>query len=90
MTSKQPESLRSLISSPTLRPAVLLVAFILVTQQFSGINAVLFYSQPVLKGLLPNQSGLIGIFVSLINVAMTFPSLVLIDVGPLESPYNLD
>lgn len=81
MTSKAPETVRSLISSPTLRPAVLLVAFMLVVQQASGVNAVLAYSTPVLKGLT-DQSGLIGIFVSLINVAMTFPSLVLIDVSP--------
>ncbi|KAJ9120194.1 hypothetical protein QFC22_003094 [Naganishia vaughanmartiniae] len=78
-TSKHPDTLKSLLSSPALRPHVLLVAFCLITQQFSGINAVLFYSTPVLKGLMPEKSGLIGILVSLINVAMTVPSLVLID-----------
>ncbi|KAJ9117789.1 hypothetical protein QFC20_000068 [Naganishia adeliensis] len=72
-------TLRSLLSSPSIRPHVLLVAFTLITQQFAGINAVLFYSTPVLKSLLPDKSGLIGIFVSAINVGMTVPSLVLID-----------
>ncbi|KAI5453753.1 Bifunctional purine biosynthesis protein PurH [Naganishia albida] len=76
---KQEQTLRSLLFSPTIRPHVLLVAFALITQQFAGINAVLFYSTPVLKSLLPDKSGLIGIFVSAINVGMTVPSLVLID-----------
>lgn len=76
------ETLRTLFSSPTLRPQVLLVAFTLIIQQFAGINAVLFYSTPVLRGLLPQNSGLIGIFISLVNVGMTVPSLLLIDVSP--------
>lgn len=81
---KREQTIRSLLSSPTIRPQVLLVAFALITQQFAGINAVLFYSTPVLKSLLPDKSGLIGIFVSAINVGMTVPSLVLIDVSRPE------
>lgn len=87
-TTKHPDTLKSLLSSPALRPHVLLVAFCLVTQQFSGINAVLFYSTPVLKGLMPEKSGLIGILVSLINVAMTVPSLLLIDVRVPPDPIS--
>ncbi|KAJ9094378.1 hypothetical protein QFC19_007987 [Naganishia cerealis] len=78
-SDNHPDTLHSLLSSPVLRPHVLLVAFCLIMQQFSGINAVLFYSTPVLKDLMPDKSGMIGILVSLINVAMTVPSLLLID-----------
>lgn len=41
---------------------------------------MLFYSTPVLKGLLPGQAGLISIGVTVVNALMTFAPLLLVDV----------
>lgn len=52
-------------------------------QQFGGINAVMFYSTPVLRPLLPNAAGLLGIGITLVNAIMTLPAIFLVDVSPL-------
>jgi len=76
-----PVPVASLLSSPPLRPQVLLICGILAVQQLSGINACLFYSSSILQSLLPASAGLISIGISVVNLVMTFPSIVLIDVS---------
>lgn len=71
----------SLFSSPTLRPAILLIAWILATQQLSGINAILNYSASILQRLLPAGAGVISLGISAVNLIMTFPAVLLIDVS---------
>lgn len=85
--SQEALSIAQLLGSPSLRPTALLVAFILAAQQLAGINAVLFYSTPVLKGLLPGQAGLISIGVTVVNALMTFAPLLLVDVSQFPLPY---
>jgi len=53
-------------------------------QQFGGINAVMFYSTPVLRPLLPNAAGLLGIGITLVNAVMTLPAIFLVDVSHLN------
>jgi hypothetical protein len=50
-------------------------------QQLSGVNAVMFYSTPVLRPLLPTSAGFIGIGITLVNVIMTLPAIFLVDVS---------
>ena len=50
-------------------------------QQLSGVNAVMFYSTPVLKPLLPGSAGTIGIGITLVNALMTIVAIFLIDVS---------
>jgi len=57
-------------------------------QQFGGINAVMFYSTPVLRPLLPNAAGLLGIGITLVNAIMTLPAIFLVDVSPLNLMSN--
>jgi hypothetical protein len=53
----------------------------MILQQLSGINAVMFYSTPILKPLLPGSAGLVGIGITLVNAIMTLPAIFLVDVG---------
>jgi SP family facilitated glucose transporter-like MFS transporter 3 len=55
-------------------------------QQFGGINAVMFYSTPVLRPLLPNAAGLLGIGITLVNAIMTLPAIFLVDVSHFCHP----
>jgi len=57
-------------------------------QQFGGINAVMFYSTPVLRPLLPNAAGLLGIGITLVNAIMTLPAIFLVDVSPVNLRYR--
>lgn len=50
-----------------------------LTQQFSGINAVMYYSTAIMSNALPGSGALITVYISIVNVAMTFVTLYLID-----------
>lgn len=50
-----------------------------LTQQFSGINAVMYYSTSIMSDALPGAGALITVYISIVNVAMTFVTLYLID-----------
>ena len=104
-----PFTISQVLANPAIRPQVLLVAFILAAQQFSGIksvsvessltglgtsadptlnrlpinSAVMFYSTPVMKPLMPDKAGLIGIGLAVLNSVMTVPPMILVDVSPL-------
>jgi hypothetical protein len=74
--------LRELLSNTSLRGPTILCGAIMLLQQFGGINAVMFYSTPVLRPLLPNAAGLLGIGITLVNAIMTLPAIFLVDVSP--------
>jgi hypothetical protein len=82
--AEPPLPVASLLSSPSLRPQILIIGSILAVQQLSGINACLFYSSSILLSLLPASAGLISIGISVVNLVMTFPAIVLIDVSKRE------
>jgi hypothetical protein len=73
--------LRELLSNTSIRGPTILCAVIMILQQLSGINAVMFYSTPILKPLLPGSAGLVGIGITLVNAIMTLPAIFLVDVG---------
>ncbi|GAK63512.1 general substrate transporter [Moesziomyces antarcticus] len=71
--------LSGLFRDPDVRPGAVLVILTQLGQQLSGINAVLYYSVGILGSILPALAGSIGILITLINIAMTFPPMLLID-----------
>ncbi|GAA6020365.1 hypothetical protein JCM11491_000326 [Sporobolomyces phaffii] len=60
------------------RPLKALVATMLF-QQFSGINAVMFYSVTILTAVNPASAKATALFVTVVNLVMTFPAVYLID-----------
>jgi SP family facilitated glucose transporter-like MFS transporter 3 len=74
-------SLKSVLSSPALRPPALLCATIFIVQQASGVNAVLFYSAKILTSVLPASAGVISVGITVVNAIMTFPPIFLVDVS---------
>lgn len=72
-------SIAEMLRSPARRSALFVTA-ILVLQQLSGVNAVLFYSTPVLQKVLPSAgAGQISIAITVVNAVMTFPAILLVD-----------
>ena len=69
-----------LLKSPELRRPVLIMSFAMIGQQFSGINAVLYYSNNILAGTLPGLASYVSLGITVINVLMTFPPIFLIQV----------
>lgn len=78
-------NLRQILSNPSLRGPSLLCAAIMALQQLSGVNAVMFYSTPVLRPLLPTSVGLVGIGITIVNAIMTVPAMLLMDVSAVDS-----
>lgn len=56
-------------------------AAIMALQQLSGINAVMFYSTPVLRPLLPSSVGVVSVGITIVNAIMTLPAIFLMDVS---------
>lgn len=72
-------SIAEMLASPARRNALFVTA-ILILQQLSGVNAVLFYSTPVLQKVLPSAgAGQISIAITVVNAIMTFPAIFLVD-----------
>lgn len=67
------------IGSLHYRPALKVLLLLQITQQFSGINAVMNYSTTILKKILPTSSDLITVYISIMNAIMTVVSAYLID-----------
>jgi SP family facilitated glucose transporter-like MFS transporter 3 len=88
--TEQQLDLRALLSTPSLRGPTLLCASILTLQQLSGVNAVLFYSTPVLRPLLSTGAGVVSVGVTVINALMTVPAVVLVNVSALRTCDGLE
>ncbi|KAH8108460.1 general substrate transporter [Phellopilus nigrolimitatus] len=72
-------SLLQLLRTPELRNPLLVVVFAMAAQQLSGINAVLYYSNAILGKTLPTFAPFVSIGITVVNAAMTFPPIFLID-----------
>lgn len=54
----------------------------MVLQQLSGVNAVLFYSTPVLSSVLRGAgAGVLSVGITVVNALMTLPAIALVDVS---------
>ncbi|KAG9286782.1 hypothetical protein G9A89_012332 [Geosiphon pyriformis] len=72
-------SLAKFVKNSHYRPALIAILLLQFIQQFSGINAVIFYSTTILSKNFPESSGLITVFISIVNTAVTLLSAALID-----------
>ena len=74
-------SLREVLTDKSTCGPSLFLCSIFLLQQFTGVNSVMFYSAPVLKPLLPNLAGAIGLGVTLVNALTTVVAIFLVDVS---------
>nr|ODN95410.1 vacuolar membrane protein [Cryptococcus depauperatus CBS 7855] len=72
-------TLKQVLASSTLRTPSIFCTLVMALQQLSGVNAVMFYSTPVLKPLLPTSAGEVGVGITVVNALMTLPALFLMD-----------
>lgn len=67
------------VTSSSYRRPLLIVALLQLSQQLSGINAVIFYSTSIMSTVFPESSGTITVYISIVNLIMTLVSAVLMD-----------
>lgn len=84
--NQQQLSAREILSNTALRGPVFLCVGVVAFQALSGVNAVIFYSTPILRPIMPTSAGLIGIAVAVVNVVMTLPAVLLVDVRNFVPP----
>ncbi|KAI8067271.1 general substrate transporter [Thamnidium elegans] len=61
------------------RKPLFIVTLLQLAQQLSGINAVIFFSTSIMSSVFPESSGLITVFISIVNLIMTILSATLMD-----------
>ncbi|CAH2227054.1 jg22532, partial [Pararge aegeria aegeria] len=76
-------TLRELFSNRSLRQPLLIAMVVMVAQQLSGINAVIFFSTDIFKSanLSESQSQYATLGMGAMNVVMTIISLLLVEVA---------
>jgi len=72
-------SVLQLLRSREMRTPLLIMAYAMIGQQFSGINAVLYYSNNILGRTLPALAAYISLVITIVNAIMTFPAVFLIE-----------
>ncbi|CAO3595333.1 unnamed protein product [Absidia cylindrospora] len=72
-------TLRRFLTFPQYRHPLLLILLVQLSQQFSGINAVIFYSTSIMSTVFPESSDRITVFIAIVNLAMTVVSAYLMD-----------
>lgn len=74
-------SLSEMLNQESLRKPLTISVFIMLSQQFSGINAVLFFSTSIFRSAGLDEQAAINatLGMSLVNVLMTIVSLFLVD-----------
>jgi len=72
-------SIPELLTSPELRRPLVVVSFLMMSQQLSGINAILYYSNNILSSVLSESGAYVSLGITIVNTIMTFPPIFLID-----------
>lgn len=74
-------TLKDLFVNPALRIPVIISIVVMVSQQFTGINAVIFFSTSIFEGagLSKEHAQYATIGTGAVNVIMTLVSLVLVE-----------
>ncbi|KAG8863784.1 hypothetical protein FRB96_007621 [Tulasnella sp. 330] len=72
-------SVLELFKLEPLRRPVSAIVLVMLAQQLSGINSVMFYSNKILANVIPGKAGYISLGISALNVIMTFPAIYLIE-----------
>ncbi|KAG6332242.1 hypothetical protein ID866_6850, partial [Astraeus odoratus] len=72
-------TLPELLRAPEFRRPLLIVTSAMASQQLSGINAVLYYSNAILSTALPTFAPYISLAITVVNFLMTFPPIFLIE-----------
>ncbi|KAF9375080.1 hypothetical protein CPB97_011705, partial [Podila verticillata] len=67
------------ITLPRYRRPALILLLVQLSQQLSGINGVMFYSTAIMSTILPTQSAMITVYISIVNVGMTLIAAYLMD-----------
>ncbi|KAF5387155.1 hypothetical protein D9615_001699 [Tricholomella constricta] len=68
-----------LFAARELRKPLAIVCLAMASQQLSGINAVLYYSNAILSKSLPDLGPYVSLGITVVNVIMTFPPIILIE-----------
>ena len=79
-SSPPPTTMLGVLTSPITRKGLRIVLLTQMTQQASGINAVMYFSTDIMKTALPDMAGYIALMITGVNFAMTFAPLLLADV----------
>jgi len=77
--SERAVSVSHAFKAKELRLPLTIVSLAMVSQQISGVNAVLYYSNDILSNVIPGLGPYISILVTVVNVIMTFPPIFLIE-----------
>ncbi|SCU77906.1 LADA_0A02806g1_1 [Lachancea dasiensis] len=72
-------SLARYFTDPRYRQSRWAVTAILVSQQFCGINSIIFYGVKVVSGQLPQYAIVVNFAISIVNVIVTFGASFLVD-----------
>jgi sugar porter (SP) family MFS transporter len=67
------------LSSPYYQRPLTIVLLLQISQQLSGVNAVIFYSTSIMSAVFPESSGMITVYISIVNLVMTILSAFLMD-----------
>ncbi|KAF8078157.1 general substrate transporter [Lyophyllum atratum] len=68
-----------LFAARELRKPLAIICLAMASQQLSGINAVLYYSNAILSITLPDLGPYVSLGITVVNAVMTFPPIVLIE-----------
>lgn len=74
-----PMSFLEVVGDSRLRKMLLIAIGIHFCQQITGINSIIMYSTSIFDRAYPDISGILTLGVSLVNLASTFPAVVLVE-----------
>ncbi|KAL7410039.1 general substrate transporter [Mrakia frigida] len=76
---EKPMGVWEMLRDRDIRRGVLCCLGAMLLQQFSGINAVFFFSVSILTPLMPTNAPLIALYLTIFNFIMTFPAVYLVE-----------